>query len=301
MRLLLLLMALGACARHAPSRDADGVVPFDLAITIDDLPWASVVPPDGRGPATDRLLGHLAARHVVATGFVNCGKPEQELLERWRAAGHTLGNHTSSHLDIDKVPLDDWLADARTCHEALEAQLGAPPTLFRFPYLRNGDDEATRDAARDTLLGWGQVLGRVTVDNHEWKIAFLYGEARRDGDEARARALAGTYVSHVRAATAHYRAVARDRLGREPAHVLLLHANWLASDHLGTLLDALAEDGARFVPLEQALQDPLYAMPDARITAWGTSWLHHVAPHDTDGDFDTAEWRALIGAYEPEG
>ena len=57
----------------------------------------------------------------------------------------------------------------------------------------------------------------------------------------------------------HAREVGRERFGREVRHVLLLHANRLNADHLDRLLEILARDGARFVPLETALADPIYA------------------------------------------
>ena len=293
------IMALASCVRAKPVASEPPRDTFSLAVTIDDLPWVSVVPePGGVAAGTDRLLAHLAARDVPAAGFVNCDKPHQELLSVWLDHGHTLGNHTASHLDIDKVSVDAWLEDARSCHDALTTTLGAPPRYFRYPYLRNGKDEATRDAARDALLRWEQQLARVTIDNHEWKIAFLYGEAMAAGERSRADALAAFYVEHLRAATAYYRQETQRRLGREPAHILLLHANWLAADHLGQVLDALAEDGAVFVSLEEALADPLYAMPDQIVTPAGTSWLHHAAPDPTDGDFEDLWWNKLKEGFQ---
>lgn len=75
-----------------------------MAVTIDDLP---VAPPGRHTTAqqaeiTDRLLAALAAHDAPAIGFVNESKLEvdgavdplrAELLERWLAAGHELGNH----------------------------------------------------------------------------------------------------------------------------------------------------------------------------------------------------------------
>lgn len=274
---------------------------YEIAITIDDLPWAGAVPPDGRKAATLRLLDQLDKAGVKATGFVNCGKPDQELLDLWVRRGHTLGNHTTEHLDIDKVPLEDWLTDARTCRASLSERLGAPPVFFRYPYLRNGKVEASRDRAHAVLTGeLGHTVGRVSVDNHDWKLGFLYGDALVAGDAVRAAAIADYYPGHLRDAVHNYRDVARRKLGRDVKHVLLLHANALAADHLADALEVLRQDGARFISLEEALADPVYAMPDAYLGGGGLSWLYHVRPDDQRYVWDDKAWRDLVSRFEKE-
>ncbi len=274
--------------------------PFEIAVTIDDLPWAGAVPPDGREAATKRLLDQLDQVGVQATGFVNCGKPDQQLLDLWTAAGHTLGNHTTSHHDIDKVTPEVWLDDARSCHRDLTARLGAAPTVFRYPYLRNGQTEVVRDQARTVLTGeLGQTLARVTVDNHDWKLGFLYANARVANDTATTEAVAAAYTPHLQAAVAHYRTVSRDKLGRDVKHVLLLHANALAADHLATALTALRSDGATFITLDEALTDPVYAEPDGYVGHGGLSWLYHVKPGEQDYSWDDAAWTEIVTRFEP--
>jgi peptidoglycan/xylan/chitin deacetylase (PgdA/CDA1 family) len=273
--------------------------PYRIAITLDDLPFVGAVDAAGREAATARILGHLAAEKVTAAGFVNCGKPDQALLAGWSAAGHSLGNHTASHLDIDKVPLDRWLDDARACHVAL-TQSGTPPTTFRYPYLRHGDDLATRDAARAVLTGeLGQTIAHVSVDNHDWKLGFWYGDAVASGDAARAAAVAAVYPDHLVDAVRHAREVSRAKLGRDVDHVLLLHANLLAADHLGAALRALRADGAVFIPLEEALRDPVYAMPDEAVVTGGISWLYRIRREVEPSDWETATWHELTARFEP--
>jgi len=267
---------------------------YEIAVTIDDLPWVGPVPPGGKEAATVRLLEQLDRAEVHVTGFVNCGKPDQELLGRWMQGGHTLGNHTTSHFDIDKVPVDKWLADARSCHRDLTEVLGSPPTLFRYPYLRNGASAETRDTAHAALTGeFGQTIGRVTVDNHDWKLGELYGAALNAGDTARAEALTTYYPQHIVAAVAHYRDVAERKLGRDVKHVLLLHANALTADHVGEVLETLRAGGAEFIGLEEALKDPVYALPDGYVGRGGQSWLYHVHTEVEVDRWDDAAWYDL--------
>ncbi len=65
-----------------------------------------------------------------------------------------------------------------------------------------------------------------------------------------------------------------------------------AADGIARLgyLNALAADGAVFVPLNTALLDPVYSMPDLYIGSRGWSWLYRIAPLDPiDASWDDAE------------
>jgi hypothetical protein len=95
----------------------------------------------------------------------------------------------------------------------------------------------------------------------------------------------------------HAREVGRERFGRDVRHVLLLHANRLNADHLDRLLETLARDGARFVPLETALADPIYAERDDYVGDRGLSWLYRVAPAQPERwAWDRAEEDAIRAA-----
>ena len=145
----------------------------------------------------------------------------------------------------------------------------------------------------------------VTVDNSEWVLAEAYAAAARRGDRAQMARLGDLYVDHVRRAAGHAREVGRERFGREVRQVLLLHVNLLSADHLDRLLAALAADGARFVPLEQALADPIYAERDDYVGEHGLSWLYRVAPAQPERwAWDRAEEdaiRAALGIKQPSG
>ncbi|MCB9761845.1 MAG: polysaccharide deacetylase family protein [Alphaproteobacteria bacterium] len=269
---------------------------FRVAVTLDDIPWNAGPPAEGAAKATDRLLAAMTERRVPATGFVNCGRGEEAIWQQWRAAGFELGNHQADHDNLNKTPQERWLAGVQSCNEALAK--GAPVRFFRYPYLRNGDSEALRDTTRAALLGMGLTIARVSVDNHEWKLADLYAKALAAGDADRAEDIARAYALHVLDATRHFRRLGRAQEGREIDHVLLLHANTLAADHLGWLLDALRADGADFIPLEQALKDPIYAKPDRFVGTGGVSWLYHTDPSGFHADnWDDAAWARLAARF----
>ena len=67
--------------------------------------------------------------------------------------------------------------------------------------------------------------------------------------------------------------------------------------------DILAADGARFVPLAEALQDPVYALPQTYEGRWELSWLYRIEPVDETHPWDDATWNEIetrFGETRPE-
>lgn len=262
---------------------------YDLAISIDDLPWTAAgstlaeVVDDGTG----RILDALASRGATATGFVVCdamaARPGQ--VERWIAAGQSLGNHTQSHPDLNTTPVTQWMAGVRSCDTSIRAA-GTNPTHFRYPMLHRGDRAETRSGAARGVAELGYTVAPVTIDNSEWILASAYERAARSADSTAMRRIGAAYVEHIRRATEHARTVSHERFDRDIAQILLIHANRLNADWLAAVLDTLAAGGARFVRLEEALGDPVYDLDDGYIGPRGLSWLYRVAPVRED----LAEW-----------
>ncbi len=272
-----------------------------VAITIDDLPWVGALPPgETRADATGRLLAALGEHDAPATGFVNCGRvrPEAPVLRLWLAAGMELGNHTAEHLDLNRASLDAWIADARSCHAFVQELTGRPVVYFRYPYLHRGPTPERYTAARDALDAMGSPIAPVTIDTSDWILAAAYADALRAGDGVRAEAIGRALVEHVARQARHYREVAREKVGRDVAHVLLLHANALEADYIDEVLERLRAEGFRFVPLEDALEDPVYDRADDYIGPEGLSWLYRMEPATPEmaawDDEEAARLRAMF-------
>lgn len=97
--------------------------PGTLYLTFDDGPVPGV---------TDWVLDTLAQYGAKATFFCLGRNAERytELLERIRREGHTVGNHTYSHLRGYNVSMRDYLWDVRIANDILHS------SLFRPPYAR---------------------------------------------------------------------------------------------------------------------------------------------------------------------
>jgi peptidoglycan/xylan/chitin deacetylase (PgdA/CDA1 family) len=263
----LLLSLLGACATIDAPRQAAGK---RIALTFDDVP---------RGPGaflsqeerTDRLIAALkAARVKQAAFFVNPGNiadPQrvgaEARIARYVRAGHVIANHSFTHPHLNATSVPDYLANIDQAEAWLKGREGRRP-WFRFPFLdEGGRDKAKRDAIRAGLAQRGLKNGYVTVDASDWNMEALAVEAKQAGKTIDMDALRDLYVeSHVQAAE-FYDGLARNTLGRSPAHVVLLHETDLAALFIGDLVAALRAAGWEIVTADEAFADPISTlMPD---------------------------------------
>ncbi len=252
----------------------------EIAITLDDLPY--VMPSRtaaAEGLAQVEAVSRALAKHgVTATGFAVGSQISEDSLPALRAfaeAGHSIGNHSWSHPDYGTLTTRQFRRELRRT-DAVIRDLPGAARLFRFPYLREGETERAKAAAERVLVKAGYVNVPVTIDTRDWRFNAEYLDALEVGDAAGAAAVAGRYLAHMKAQTRHYQALARAGLGRDVAHILLLHMNRINADHLGALLDWYAAESWGFIPVEEALRDPLYSAPDLYAGPRGISQIERV-------------------------
>lgn len=283
-RWLLLIAALSS----APAEGADD---HAMAVTFDDLPFVMVTGTDPvlLASKTEKLVGCLSREAIPAVGFVNEGALYRDgrldpvrvdLLRRWLDAGFELGNHTFSHVSLNRVPLDTFLADVVRGEEVirpLSAEYGRPLRWFRHPYLHLRPDQRIRTESLGRLAELGYVEAPVTINSAEWLFAAAYARAHTDGDGLLAGRVGSAYVDHMLKVVRRAEDMANRLFARSITHVLLAHANALNADHFCALALALKQRGYRFVPLDDALQDGAYAFPLPDRELEGYSWLERWA------------------------
>lgn len=259
-----------------------------VAFTFDDLPVVRSASLADAQAITTRLLDHIRAARIPSVGFVNEGKLEvpgekparTALLEAWLERGIDLGNHTYSHLRLQNATRAAFEADILRGEQVtrpLMAARGRTLRWFRHPTLSTGRDLATKVAVERFLAAHGYTVAPVTIDSDEYLYALAYDRARTRGDSAQMRRLGDDYVQYMAEIFGHWERLSRSLLGREPAQVLLLHANALNADWLGALAAMIRTRGYRFVALDEALRDEAYAQPDRYIRDNGPSWLERWA------------------------
>jgi peptidoglycan-N-acetylglucosamine deacetylase len=239
-----------------------------VAITFDDLPSSTSLPP---GYTSERLLSELVSSlqaHDVrnATGFLIGSRLEHDhhalaALAHWTNAGYELGNHSYSHHSPAELGSAGYQLDIVRVEPALrvlEAQTRQAARYFRYPYLLEGRDRDERKLFANTLTQLGYTLARVSMDFQDWRWADAYGRCMERGDEPSLAKLSASYLEQARAQFAWTLDATRAVIGRPVSHVLLLHANVATAQNLDALLTEYERLGAVFVPLTDALADPLY-------------------------------------------
>ncbi len=255
-------------------------VPSRIAITIDDLPYvmpSKTKPADGLQYA--KTINMALRKHgIIATGFAIGQQINAETIPALQAfadAGHTIGNHSWSHPDYGTLTSAQFLEETRRTDQILD-EWNDGPRYYRFPFLREGETEDTKAAATQILTELGYQNVPVTIDNDEWKFNADYLDAIEGSDTNAAAEIARQYVAHMQERTAHFQTLAREKLGGDVDHILLIHLNRINADHLATLLDWYAAQGWTFITVDVALTDPVYSRPDLYAGSRGLSQIERV-------------------------
>jgi len=287
-----------------------------MAITVDDLPVAQPSWHSNRqmDQITTDLLATFNKHRVPAVGFVNEGKLRVEgetdsfrleILQRWLDGGLELGNHGYSHLDLHRVPPEEWMADVvrgeAETRKLMEAS-GRKLRFFRHPFLHTGMSVEIQEETSEFLGSRGYTVAPVTIDNSEWVYGRAYAEAYSAGDEELKRRIGEDYLRYMLEVVRFYEGQSVAITGRAIPHVLLVHAYALNADWLDELLVELEKLGYSWISLEEALKDPVYGRA---IGGWkgrgGISWLHRWAITEGvdrevfQGEPEPPEWVAGVG------
>ena len=249
-----------------------------VLVTVDDLPIAGGGhdSAEERRQITDGLLGHLERHGIQAVGLVTWANVRDEtgrqLLERWVAAGHELGNHSYAHPSYSRTSIEDYRADMERARRELQTLLephGQRVRFFRFPFLREGDTLEKVTAMRAYLEESGQQNLPVTLDNQDWSFNRPWIEARRSGDEAAAAAIADDYHAALRISIRHHERRGDRLLGRTTPQILLLHANAIGAAEWGRLFTWLGQTGHRFARADEVMSEPVLADSPAVVAPFG--------------------------------
>ena len=262
-----------------------------IAITIDDLPAgaANVMSAAQITAMTKQLLGTLREQKIPVVGFVNerklyfkWGEVDERIaaLNMWLDAGFELGNHTYAHTSLNRVNLRDFedaVIQGESVTRLLLAQHKMKLRYFRHPYLDTGRDLQTRREAEAFLVERGYRIAPVTLDAWDWMFATVYDDAKKRGDTALQQEVVRSYLAYTTEVFSYFEKLSRDLVGYEPNQILLMHANQLEAEHIGEVLDLIRKRGYRFITLENALGDSVYALPDTYVGEEGSGWLEHWA------------------------
>jgi peptidoglycan/xylan/chitin deacetylase (PgdA/CDA1 family) len=255
----------------------------EVAITFDDLPATSS--DEQISEIINKLVATISKHKIPAVGFVNEGKlygrgklmtERVTILQKWLDAGLELGNHTYSHIQIDRASIAEYKEDVirgETVTKRLLQAKGMKLRYFRHPQLRTGPTPAYEKELNQFLADRSYTVAPVTIDSQEWIYAEAYASALARKDQENVERIAGEYLKYMEQCFGFFEGLSHEFLGYEVKQTLLVHANQLNADHFDALVEMMKRRGYRFITLEDALKDQAYGLPTAS-SGRGDSWIH---------------------------
>lgn len=257
---LLSSLVFNPCFAQAMAETPEAPPTREIAITLDDLPFVGSA---NHKPAAlkrehdrfMRILDTLVENQVPATGFVIAGSIEQgqwELLQAFHDAGFTIGNHTYSHLNLNRTSSEKYIDNVAHADKVL-IPLMSHPRYFRYPYLAEGHGEKKAEV-QNYLATHDYIVAPVTIDTKDFKFnEQLYRVAYRARPKYLPH-LKKRYLAYIWKQTLRAEKKAK---GRPSKQILLLHANLLNSHFLSDIISMYREHGYRFISLSEALEKPV--------------------------------------------
>jgi len=279
----------------------------EIAITMDDPKPDTLAGMPG-SEIDRRILSTLATAQLQAALFVTGMRIDnvagKALIHDWDAAGHEICNHTYSHQSYNSPQVGyqdfagDFLKDEPMIHEYRHFT-----RRFRFPFLKEGDTPEKRDRFRALLHEHGYGIGHVTVDASDWYIDARMRKRLEKDPNADTTSYRDYYVAHMRDRGRYYRQLARDVLGHDIRHTVLVHHNLLNALYLGDMMRTLREDGWNWVDASHAFRDPVFKR-EPKIVPAGESLVWALAKESRrfedqlrypgeDGEYEKAKMDAV--------
>ncbi|MCA1575126.1 MAG: polysaccharide deacetylase family protein [Acidobacteria bacterium] len=299
-KLLILALVFLITSVSTVSVDAQKLAPGGrrtVAVTFDDLPVISSRHElTTQTTITRKLLHAIKSNQVPAIGFVNENKlltndqrdeKRVALLRMWLDANLELGNHTFSHPDLHRIPIDTFKEDVIRGEEVTSRLLkakGRALRYFRHPFLHAGNNIETKRKLEEFLAERGYRIAPVTIDNSEWIFASAYEKALVRGDKQMAKRVAEAYIPYMEKKFAYFEQQSMALFGYEMKQVLLLHANALNADYFDKLARMIKKRSYKFISLDEALTDKAYTSPDTYVGPGGITWIHRWAITAGKGD-----------------
>lgn len=225
----------------------------ELAITIDDLPFVG----ENRNFHLDMIINAIKSHDVPATGFIIAKEVAADnwpMLHKFREAGLSLGNHTLSHANLNRVDADTYIRDIETADKLLSPVL-TEPKYFRYPYLVTGEG-FKKERVMHYLSSKNYQVAPITIDSKD----FVFNQLLLSVPEKERRhfltVLRPCFLDFIWQQT--LKAEEHSRAAHKPseAQILLIHANLLTAYVLPDIIDLYKQNGFTIVSLNDALKTP---------------------------------------------
>lgn len=231
----------------------------EIAITFDDSPRKALgyfSGPERAKKLIEELKKHNIDQVVFFSNSEGLDAEGVKRLQAYSQAGHIIANHTHSHPDFNKVSLEEYIKDFLLADSEL-SQFKNFRKLFRFPYLREGDNIKKRDGMREALKKYGYFNAYITLNNYDWHIENMFQSTIKNGISIDLDRMRRFYIQVMMESIEYYDEMSETHLGRSPKHILLLHEMDISALFIGDLVDELRNKGWKIISPAEAYTDKL--------------------------------------------
>jgi peptidoglycan/xylan/chitin deacetylase (PgdA/CDA1 family) len=226
------------------------------------------------------MMSHLKEENLKAVFFVT-GKNKLDekgklLLKSWNDEGHRIANHSFSHPNFNSEKNTSHLFESELKRtDSIISNLSNVVKLFRFPYLKEGQNQSKVDSIRNILTDNNYRNGYVTIDASDWYVnQRLIGRIKEVGiEKTEIDRFKDFYVQHIMERANYYEQLSYELNERHINHTLLLHHNLTSALFLGDLMSKFKEEGWELIDADKAYQDKIFEkIPEPNFAGESLIW-----------------------------
>jgi hypothetical protein len=214
----------------------------------------------------EKMLAALKQNNLPPTvAFINGKNLDAALAEQWLQSGNLVGNMTFSRMKARRKSAEQFVEDIGRNDQALAELFNKyqpKQRYFRYPRLKMSPDQQAREQVTAYHKQHGYLDVPATIDARSGKFSEIYCAALARGEQTCASLVSAHFKKLLLDTTLRARKIGQNRAGHEVKHILALKANQFISDNLADILAWYKGLGARFITLDEALSDPIYATVD---------------------------------------
>ncbi len=253
-----------------------------IAITFNELPAAEAFGDVNPEAINFLILQALKKHEVKAAGFVVGASLENQydLIGQWLNDGHAIGSMTFNNEDLNDIGYEKFIEEVASGEAELETMLesfGQKRRYFRFPYLHYGATKEDKRQVKGYLSSSGTAVAHASVVPDDHMYNFTLGKMGKVLDSLQYVVLRDEYFNSVFDELERAEMMANDLVGHQIKQILMLQANRLNAIYLDELLTALEEAGYKFITLDAALRDEVYAQAENYYGLRGVGYLDMLA------------------------
>lgn len=223
-----------------------------VALTIDDLPFVGPVHnKNGEINRFSQLVNQIEERKIPAMGFIiagSIGPGQEQLLEEFKQKGFSLGNHTYTHINLNRVGANRYIEDLDKAENRLQGVM-TYPKYFRYPYLAEGRGNDNQ-RVKDYLASHSYIIAPVTIDSKDYKFNGRLLSVNWRKRDVKLDAIKKDYLAYI-----DRQITETEKMhSSETPEILLVHANLLNSHAMGDVIDLFQKRGYKFISLDEAIR-----------------------------------------------